>query len=333
MGEEAWSLKNEATTFTATDTFCMYTPAEPVARLKVKQIKLRNLFGYTSGMTTTINYGIGEQAGYNAYFYLAATNINIGMQRGDGATGLIGTTATRCRFGSVTAHDVGINTNSSVRIIINATTGVITTLPTWSKDLAGGTLRTVVVDNTGQLGYNSSTGRAKTEIEDLPAGGTDFLKGLVVKQYERPGYPGQKEIGLIAEEVDQVPGVPFGLVTHETYIVEGETLKPITNDLFEEPLEVKKVIEKGNLEKKSVWKIKSRYTTLTKEEAAQGHDIGDVKEKELVEIEVKRVPETVEETRLIIPMLAEMQKLRAELDETKKTLDGAMAKIAILEKK
>lgn len=308
-----------ATTWDAGDWFVHYDISETNPLSTTKKISGENLFGKTSGITTSINYGIGEQSGYQMYFYTAATNINVGLFRADGANMLFGATSIAARFGSVNAYPSRINTNNTSRLEINATTGVITTAPTYGHDMVGETIRAVQVNDSGELGYTSSSMRGKTNI--LPVSDTTWIHQLAPKEYERPGYPGQIEVGLIAEEVDLIPGIPHNLVTYETYIVDGENLLPITNNDFEDPLEVKRVLVKNAIINKTVWKIKSRYTSLTKEEAEAGHDVGDIKEKEQFEVEVKKVPETIEYTRLIAPMLAELQKLRAELNSAALRID------------
>lgn len=300
----------EATTWAAGDWFVHYDISETDPLKTTKKISGDNLMGKTSGIPVAVGQGIAVQAGYQIYSYLATSNVNWCFHQGDGATGVVQATANRARFGAISTHAAAIIADNAAKVIVEID-GNITCPATYSHDMAGETIRAMYVNDSGHYGYTSSSLRYKTNIKNI--GDTSWIYQLVPREFNRISNPTHLELGLIAEEVEAIPGIPHGLLTYQTYICDGEGLRPITDD-YENAKEMEAVTEKNVTAQKTARKIKGRYTQLTKEEAAAGKEIGEPKEIEEIPVQVKKVVETVEYERLIIPMLEELKKLRQEVN-------------------
>lgn len=135
------------------------------------------------------------------------------VRAGFGATNTAGFS-----FYSTTLNDTGmfsdgdgqidIKSNNSDRITLN-NTGRLTLSPTAAGGLYIANLPSFNLADlnynitTGQVGYDNSTRRSKTNIQPLVDDFKLTLKAMP-KQYERPNFPGRIELGYIAEEMDSI---------------------------------------------------------------------------------------------------------------------------------
>jgi hypothetical protein len=138
------------------------------------------------------------------------------------------------------------------------------------SDTVGVTNRDLYIDNTGIIGYVSSSLKYKTNIRDF--NDTSFLYQLKPKIYDRTN-GAKDEVGLIAEDVDKVyPKI----VSYRR----GE--KVVGTGIFEE----------------------------------------DGTERTKIEYYETDEPETVNYSRLITPLLAEVQKLNERVIELEKKVEA-----------
>ncbi len=72
------------------------------------------------------------------------------------------------------------------------------------SDAVGATRRDLYVDNTGKIGYVSSSERYKENIKNLTTSNVTCLEELIPVIYDRKDGSKQNEIGLIAEQVNEV---------------------------------------------------------------------------------------------------------------------------------
>jgi len=138
--------------------------------------------------------------------------------------------------------------------------------------------RDLYIASDGQLGYVSSTLDDKENVKDVNDNDTSLLYDLRPRIYDRKE-TGEKEIGLIAEEVDALSNKIPELVSYKPIYRYEYVPQPTIDengDTITEWIELKEVI---------------------------GED--------------KTKPETVNYSKLIVPLLREVQSLRAELDAQK----------------
>jgi len=142
------------------------------------------------------------------------------------------------------------------------------------NDTVGATNRDLYIDDTGKIGYLSSSINTKKNVEDLTEDDTSKIYQLRPVKFERINGPGIKEHGLIAEEViDIMPQV----VSYKRNVIYKRRI--VSDD---EGIHVCEDIDR---------------------------------------IEQTNIPETVNYSRLIIPMLKELQLLRQEIELLKNSVN------------
>jgi len=207
------------------------------------------------GFGTAVNYAIQDNAGVNNYIG------NLGMNRdGNDSSG---------KFVVM----ISSNGVSSQRFTINST-GVINSSPTYSVTV-GGTNRDLYIDNTGIIGYVSSSIAGKENIRSYTD--TSWIYNLSAKIYDRKNSTTKNEVGLIAEEVVYVNPDLVSYKRNESYgnckvTVDGEYVCDII------------------------------YTETT-------------------------IPETVSYSKLVVPILIEVQNLKKFIDDILNRLTGAEQEI------
>jgi len=121
-----------------------------------------------------------------------------------------------------------ITWNTGIRL---DTSGIVAMPAVYSHDMNGETIRDLQINNSGELGYDSSTKRAKTNIIDME--NTSWIYDLRPVNYNPKANTKMKRWGLIAEEVfDIMP--EFTFLNHEG-LIEGinkkEFIFPILNEV------------------------------------------------------------------------------------------------------
>ena len=161
------------------------------------------------------------------------------------------------------------------------------------SDTVGGTRRDVYVDNTGIIGYISSSERYKENINDLV--NTNWLYDLRPVTFKWKSN-GDLDVGLIAEEVELVQDK---LVSYDFFeLIDGEYV----------------IVNRAEYED---------YSVLDRELVSQ--DTWEVtleRGNETITKQITKLPETVEYDKLIVPMLKELQDMKAENDLMKQSLCG-----------
>jgi hypothetical protein len=117
---------------------------------------------------------------------------------------------------------------SSVAIDIKPDRQVL--MPYVYSDTVGGTNRDLYIDNTGKLGYVSSSRDIKDNIRD--ATNTDWIYNLRVVDFDyKDASLGVNQTGLIAEEVELIEPRIVSYKIDETLVDTGKTeLDPITRE-------------------------------------------------------------------------------------------------------
>ena len=133
----------------------------------------------------------------------------------------------------------------------------------------GATNRDVYIDNSGFLGYVSSSAKTKKNIRDYNA--SSWIYDLTPRVYDRNDVNG--EVGLIAEEVEKVNPALVSYKSIETNVCDAN----------------------GNCE--------------------------------LVYMDDKNVPETVSYSKLVIPLLTEIQNLNTKINEQGETISVMKAEL------
>jgi hypothetical protein len=180
--------------------------------------------------------------------------------------------------------NAGANTGLAV-----SSSGKITALPTYSVTV-GSTNRDLYIDNTGLIGYVSSNRDSKGNISDLK--NVSWLHSLKPKEYDKK-VDGVHEIGLIAEEILTIPDIEEKIPNLVSYKI-NETY--IYRDLNGDEI------------------TKEEWDNLNGE---------DRPEVEVIREETTE-PETVSYSKLIIPMLKEIQNLEAENNRIKECLSKSI---------
>jgi hypothetical protein len=156
--------------------------------------------GYEAGWSNTLGYGntcLGYQAGRNS---TGSRNVFLGRQAGYSETGseklyIANYTGTPLIYGDFATARVGIHLiDPSEALDVDGTARL--------RGIGSGAGTTVVADSSGKLWKQSSSQRYKTNIETLDTGADAVLKLRPVRfEYKESG---QKDIGLIAEEVEKI---------------------------------------------------------------------------------------------------------------------------------
>lgn len=107
--------------------------------------------------------------------------------------------------------DFRVEYDAGNSLISDGATGIISIPAVYSHDMNGETIRDLQINNSGELGYDSSSLRGKTEIKDIPD--TAWIFDLRPVSYKARtqgplGYcnnpMGLVQYGLIAEEVEKI---------------------------------------------------------------------------------------------------------------------------------
>jgi len=242
------------------------------------------VIGYTSGLKTTTgdnNSFIGSCAGYSnqtgnndtaigyasGYNTTGSDNVFLGCNSGYRQT-------TNSNLLIIDNQDRGSIANEATTSLIYGTfaaaaadqtlkvNGKLESLPTYSVTV-GGTNRDLYIDDTGVIGYDSSSLRYKTNIKDF--NNTAFLYDLAPKIYDKDnGVKG--EVGLIAEEVNNIYQKAVSFRRGENIIHTGKYFNDPNDDKYGQEI------------------TEIEYYTTDK-------------------------PETVNYSKLIVPLLREVQKL------------------------
>jgi len=203
------------------------------------------------GFGTVVNYAIQDNAGVNNYIG------NLGMIRdGNDSSG---------KFVVM----ISSNGVSSQKFTINST-GVINSSPTYSVTV-GGTNRALYIDNTGIIGYVSSSIAGKENIRNYT--NTSWIYNLSAKIYDRKNLTTKNEVGLIAEEVVYVNPDLVSYKRNESY---GNCKVTVDGEYVCDTI----------------------YTETT-------------------------IPETVSYSKLVVPILIEVQNLKKFIDDILNRLTGA----------
>jgi hypothetical protein len=105
--------------------------------------------------------------------------------------------------------------------------GTLTSAATYSNSVSG---RDVYVGSAGSIGYYSSSRKFKEDIKPVDDISWLFADGLTPRKYDRKDGSEKGEIGLIAEDVATVPGIPSNLVSYKRI----ETTKPNAEGFVEQ---------------------------------------------------------------------------------------------------
>jgi len=255
--------------------------------------------------------GIGtETPNYSVHIKRTGANVTLYAERVGDAKCYINATATYGNFGTASNHPLRLVVNNVHRATIEAT-GILDVPAVYAHDMNGETIRDLQINDSGELGYDSSTVRIKEDIkvtEDV-----SWLYQLRVIDYKVKGkVNGIRHIGLIAEEVKNIKDE---LVYYDTYQVDGEKLNPIYPGEVANWLEFRRISEKNEIIKK-IAKIRRTGDELTEEEKEEEREQGTIFTKD-EEIEVKKVPDGVQYKDLISPMLLAIQQQKKKIDDLK----------------
>jgi len=206
----------------------------------------------------------------------------------EGSNASIGKSNDCLSFKFAHGHNPGTSFTWETAMQIDMTDGSIV-MPQVYGDTVGGTYRDFYIDNTGKLGYLSSSIEVKKNIRDTTEQDTAWIYSLrpVMFDYRDPAQ-GLNQCGLIAEEV---AAVHPDIVSYKREITYG----PEETDANGNP---------------SPSGDRPMIITTTGQ------------------------PETVNYSKLTVPMLAEMQKLRdrvAELEAQLEQYQALEARVAALE--
>jgi len=116
-----------------------------------------------------------------------------------------------------TNRDVRFITANTNAIRFSGTDQHITALPTYSYAL-GGSLRPLQINATGDIGYDASSIRYKTNLRNLTDADFNWILDLNPQKYDRIDGSAFDEVGLIAEEVQSVYPKMTTNRTNITYI-------------------------------------------------------------------------------------------------------------------
>ena len=135
-----------------------------------------------------------------------STSVNNGVLLTDGTTnGIVFASSTLTNslaIGTTTNHPLIFGTNNSFPKLTIGTDGSLTALDVYS-DTVGGTNRDLYIDDTGLIGYVSSSQRYKKNIVDMSDAEWIYDLNCVTFDYINEE-TGLNKMGLIAEEVEKV---------------------------------------------------------------------------------------------------------------------------------
>lgn len=157
---------------------------------------------------TRTDTGTNNRAGASCFLHTTTNNMvdNFGVSMDYAIKDNAGTSNTIASIGALRAG--ADNTGDIVLIPVAAGSGTerlriksdgsMVSLSTYSQAV-GGTNKPLYIDNTGLIGYNSSSEKYKDNIRDY--NDSSFIYDLTPRQYDRKDGSTKDEIGLIAEEV------------------------------------------------------------------------------------------------------------------------------------
>jgi hypothetical protein len=242
------------TTMAANDEMPFYSVAETDPLTTSKNITKADFFGATTAVPCDIAL---ERTGANSI---------ISVTRNSAASGYMNATTTHVNIGSVGSYNIGISPNA-IRKLEITTAGIVVAANVYANDLNGGTIRTMVIDVNGNMGYDSSTSDAKTITGKLSYESSKWILNIPLITYTPKANPGFKRIGYTAESIEILsPGNNDNLVFYDTcQVVDGQNV-PLSQD-FENIVELRKIADIGIVKKaiaKNITK-RSKYGVETED--------------------------------------------------------------------
>lgn len=233
----------------------------------------------------------------------ASTNAEFSAQRTSGAQAEYGATAGIAYVGSRSNHPLWLMVNAGAAGKFD-TGGVLFLEYVYGNDLAAGAgKRTIIMDNTYALGYDSSWREGKTEIESLTEPDVEFIRNLNPVKYKLVNGDGTIHQGFIADEVENVfQKASFS----ETFKVKADgTHEPITSRDYDNAEELRQSGEKD----KKIKKIAKKIIGKDKDDKAITED---------VEIEIEKVAAGVEKGEIIPALVKTVQLLLKKVEALEK---------------
>ena len=213
------------------------------------------------------------------------TNAAFIFERTAGAIGLANATDSAATFGTVNNHPVRILTNSITKLTID-TAGNITAPAAYTTTI-GGTNTDLYIDNTGLIGPLPSSEIFKENIRTLTIGDTDWIYNLTVKKCDY--LDGTMDIITIMAE--EAATINPGLARYALY--DNESGKMIDRADYSNVPEIIESLEMGT---------------------ATGVELIKNETEVIINKTVQKRAITVNRSDLIYPILAELQKLKIEVD-------------------
>ena len=194
---------------------------------------------------------------------LIGQDSNGGVIRGQGGTNQL-------NFKVGGAGNTAATTGGTLALTLNSAGQVLAPI-SYSTDLNGTTYRDLLIKDDGTLGYDSSSKRYKTNIEELDAKGFEKLKPIKFnykKKDENGKYTNeaceQQEVGLIAEEVKNIfpEAVFYNIIKTKT----GRRKKQIEGVHYKKliPYIIAKVNEMENEKQKLIKNFNRKFSQMEK---------------------------------------------------------------------
>lgn len=172
------------------------------------------------------------------------------------------------------------------------------------SDTVGGTNRDLFIDNTGTIGYVSSSERYKSNITNLSD--SDWIYDLRPVSFVRDE-DGVFDIGLIAEEVHEVNP---DLVSYDLFeLMNGSYVKVDDRDDHEGYIELDR-----NMTSEDVWEVTLGRNITVERTNLTTNETYNTTELETDTKIIAKLPETISYSDLTVPLLKEVQGLREDVD-------------------
>mgnify|MGYP001551627220 CR=1 FL=1 len=197
-------------------------------------------------------------------------------------------------------HGTNVRTASGVELGVGTTptNGINIDSPGTYSDTVTSPYRDLYVDSYGTLGYVSSSERYKENVQDLT--NTDWMYDLRPVTFDWKE-TGELDVGLIAEEVELVQDK---LVSYDYFTFNGTDYNIVDRGDYSEY----DITSRENLGV-NIWNIGLTH---------QSNPL------DIINMTVYRMPETVSYEKLVVPLLKEVQNLKAENDLMKTELCGVV---------
>lgn len=164
-------------------------------------------------------------------------------------------------YAGKTTGDIILWTNGGNALVIDQA-GVMTAPLTYANTI-GATYRDLQIDNSGEIGYVSSSLRYKKDVTTLT--NADWLYDLRPVQYRYKDDPNQQlRVGLIAEEVDKVNPlfVSYDATGRPETVTYGDLVTPLLLGLQQQKKDIKKLEAKTNQIQSLEQKIEAQQKTI-----------------------------------------------------------------------